>query len=185
MYTSILMFALSGLAPAAEVVDTPAWVMDYSAARKQGARSNKPLAVVLSPGATAWGKLSRDGELSSAALKLLKAKYVCVFVNTATAEGKRMAAAFEMSSGLGIIISDRTGELQAFRHEGDLTNANLLRHLQRYADPDRVVARTETNPSHSTEVSTVRYIAPPVQGYYGGSMGGFYPSGGRSFGGGC
>src|SRR5262249_30804808 len=114
MYTSILMLALSGVAPTAEVVDTPAWVTDYGAARKQAASTNKPLVVVLSPGAKSWEKLSREGTLSSEALKAFKDRYICVFINTATEEGKSLATAFEMPSGLGIVMSDRTGNVQAF-----------------------------------------------------------------------
>jgi hypothetical protein len=148
MYTSILMFALSGLVPAAEVRETTTWLTDYNAARKQVASAKKPLAVVLSPGAKAWGKLSSDGGLSDEAQKFLKDNYLCVFINTETEEGKRLAKEFEMPSGLGIVISDRTGDLQAFRHEGDLANSDLLRYLQRYADPNYVVVRTESNPHH-------------------------------------
>src|SRR5262249_11839992 len=74
-------------------------------------------------------------------------KYIPVFVNTDTDAGKRLARAFEMSSGKGIVISDRTGALQAFWHEGDLSNQNLARYLQRYSDPNLAVRTTEMNPS--------------------------------------
>jgi hypothetical protein len=127
-------------------MDTPAWVTDYGAARKQGASAKKPLVVVLSSGANSWQKLSREGALSSEALKAFKDKYICIFINTATEEGKNLATAFDIPSGLGIVISDRTGDLQAFRHEGDLANADLVRYLDRYGDPNYVVLQTESNP---------------------------------------
>src|SRR5262249_39112171 len=62
---------------------------------------------------------------------------------TSTEAGKRTASDFEMPGGKGIIISDRTGGVQAFRHEGDLTNADLHAYLQRYTG-DRAITRTET-----------------------------------------
>src|SRR6516162_7087789 len=133
MYTSFLMLALS-VAPSADLA-TPAWSTDYFAASKVSAAAKKPLAVVLGSGEAGYDQLDRDGKLTAEAKGLLASKYVCVYVNTDTTEGQRLAKAFEMPNGLGIVISDRGGDLQAFRHEGGLSNAQLVRNLERYADP--------------------------------------------------
>jgi hypothetical protein len=147
MYTSVVLFALSGAVAAG---DSPSWLNDYSAARQQSASQQKPLAVVLASGNAGYNKLSRGDELSDAVKQTLASKYICVYVNTGTNEGQQLATDFEMPNGLGIVISDRTGRLQAFRHEGELSNNDLERALQRYADPERVARTTETNVDERT-----------------------------------
>lgn len=153
MYTSLLVFALSGLAPAGETAETPSWLKDYGTAGAISAQTKKPLAVFLGQGANSWQKLSREGTLPDEAKRILASMYVCLHIDTTTAEGKRLAEAFQMPSGLGVVISDRTGELQAFRHESDLSNADLIRYLQRYGDENYTVRTTESNPSHAVSAS--------------------------------
>jgi len=146
MYTSILVFALSGLAPSAEAGRSPAWLTDYTAAGIQSASAKKPLAVFLASGKAGYDKLSREGKLPVAAAAILESKYVCLHVDTSTEQGKRLAELFEVPEGLGVVISDRAGDVQAFRHEGSLANGDLVRYLKRYADPNLVVRTTESNP---------------------------------------
>jgi len=141
MYTSTLLFALLSVPGAA---DTPTWSTDYTAARKESATKGKPLAVFLGSGKTGYEKVVRDGgELSAACRRHLASNYVCVAIDTSTEAGKRMASDFDMPSGQGIVISDRTGAVQAFRHEGNLTNNDLHAYLERYAS-DRAISTTET-----------------------------------------
>jgi hypothetical protein len=87
--------------------------------------------------------VSRDGRLGEEAKRVLSAEYICVYIDTTAAAGKRLAAAFEISEGPGIVISDATGDLQAFRHAGELGGDDLVRYLRRYAAPGRVVRSTE------------------------------------------
>jgi hypothetical protein len=180
MYTSILMVALS-LAPSADLT-APSWSTDYFAASKQSARAKKPLAVFLGSGEAGYEQLDRDGKLTDEAKGLLASKYVCVYVNTDTPQGKRLAKAFEMPNGRGIVISDRTGDVQAFRHEGDLSGRELVRNLEWYADTDREVRVTETNPGQRSSnyapttpapAAAPAYVAPA---YYPNFNPGFYPS---------
>jgi hypothetical protein len=173
MYTSILLFALAPIAPAVD--PAPSWQTDYPAARKIGAAEKKPVAVILAPGRKGWQKLSQDGSLSKEVRRILADKYVCVHIDTTNADGKSLAEDFEMADGLGIVISDRSGKLQAFRHEGDLADDSLVRYLTRYGDPDYVVKSTETNPP--PRVSNYYQPAPAPIFSFGG--------GGFSRGGGC
>jgi hypothetical protein len=168
MYTSMMLVAMATFTSAAESADGPAWQTNYGAARKLGA-GQKPLAVFIGSGKQGWNKVAEEG-LSSESRKVLAERYVSVYVNVDTAEGQRLARAFRMSNGLGIVISDRTGELQAFRHEGDLAERDLVRYLLRYGDPDRVVTSTETNPGRSREIADEGYYraAPVVQSFGGG-----------------
>jgi hypothetical protein len=146
MYTSILLLALSPAVPTAEVAGGLSWQRDYHGARQQSGREAKPLAVVLGAGPSGWRTLARDGSLGNEAREMLASSYICVHINTATPEGKRLARQFGMPSGLGIVISNRTGELQAFWHEGDLADADLVHYLTKYADPQHVTHSTDTNP---------------------------------------
>jgi hypothetical protein len=173
MYTPLLLIALTGL-PAADVAEGPAWLKDYSSARKVGAEEKKPLAVFLAPGADAWHKVARDGKLGKEAEQLLSGSYVPVHINTSTEAGRKLAAAFEVESGTGLVISDRAGKLMAFHHDGDLSTAALTRHLTKFADPSHVVEETETNEPivRQSYYPPAGQPAPVNYGYFGGFGGG-------------
>lgn len=179
MHTSILLFALTSFAAPAEVAEVPSWQNDYAQAQKLGTTEGKPLAIFMSTGKAGYNKLSRDGELEGEVKQLLTAKYVCVYLDTTSEYGKQLASSFEMPTGLGIVISDRTGGMQAFRHEGDLSASALKGYLQRFSDPSLVVRSTVSNPGN--EERTSNYYNP---GSGSGSQGGYCPtcsgcSGGR------
>src|SRR6516165_5676803 len=120
---------------------------DYGGARKTAQEAGKPLAVVIGHGNGGWNKLSQTGKLTEETLQVLASRYTCLFVNTQDRTGKDLAKVFEIEEGPGIIISDRTGELQAFFHAGDLADATLVDYLRQFADPNLVVRKTITNPS--------------------------------------
>jgi hypothetical protein len=160
MYTSIVLLALTGsAAPSALSAKVPAWQSDYEAAFRQGSRDRKPLAVVFGSGPYGWDGVCKEGRFNKEIPELLDAHYVPVYVDTDKPEGQRLARSFEMAKGPGLVLSDGTGQYQAFRHEGDLTNDELARQLRKYADPDRVVRRTDT----AVRVETAAY--PPPQAY--------------------
>ena len=144
MYTTMMVVALSGFAAHANG-DSLTWLNDYSLARSQGQMEQKPVAVFVGTGAEGWQKLAKSGKLGKDAAETLQSRYVCVYVDTATAEGKKLAATLGVGR-LGIVISDRSGGFMAFYHEGDLADADLSRYLVRYSDW-RAFSVTETNPS--------------------------------------
>ncbi len=177
MSTSVLLFALLNILGPRVSLDAPSWHRDYGSAQQLGRTRQKPLAVFLGSGPAGWRQLSREGRLGDDAQRILAADYICVYIDTAQAPGKRLATAFEMPAGPGVVLSDRTGNLQAFHHAGNLGNEELVRYLRRYADPDRVVRRTET----SREGGATHLPAPPYQysppplsypAFTGGSRGG-------------
>src|SRR5262245_11808191 len=178
MYTSLVLFALSGsVAQAAAEVESPPWQTDYVAASRQGAQEKKPLAVFVGSGPLGWDKLSREGRLRKELKEVLSGQYVCLYIDTSKEEGKRLAEAFEVPQGLGIVISDRTGEKQAFHHQGDLKPEDLEYYLRKYADSNHVVRTTETNPpERGGLVPAYTGYAPPIIPAFGG-FGGF--GGGR------
>jgi hypothetical protein len=187
MYTSLVLGAclLGGLAP--EMAPSSlSWQSDYAAACRLGKRERKPLAVFVGSGPDGWHKVSQDGQLSPEARKLLAAHYVCVYADTQKDAGRRLADSLEVTDGPGVVLSDRSLDAQAFRHEGKLATADLESRLRKYAGPEQTVQRTET-----LATQEVRYyyappqpVAPPVMPYGGfGGPGGFGGFGGGR--GGC
>ena len=174
MYTSMLLLALVGFPKVADGLEASVWHTDYYQARNLAKTEGKPLAVFVAPGKDAWSKLARTGKLGKESERTLTENYVRVFIDSKTVQGKKLAADLGLETGLGIVISDRTGDLMAFYHEGNLANAALGSYLHRFADPNRVVSTTETNPTQRTS-----YYPPqqPVQqqfnfGGFGGGRGG-------------
>jgi hypothetical protein len=168
MYTSIVLVALTGsVTPSALSAGAVPWQSDYEAAYRQGGRDRKPLAVVFGNGTNGWESVSKEGRYSQEIHDLLEAHYVCVYIDTDKSAGRRLAGVFEMEEATGLVISDHTGEYQAFRHEGELTNDDLERQLRKYANPDRVVRRTETTVRIETRFypPPQTYIPAPLQTY--------------------
>ena len=122
MYTSIMGVALAAAFASAPTL-TPAWHHDYRQARELGERERKPLVVVIGSGKTPWANLSKVAEQDESINQTLLSSYVCLFVDTDTTEGQRLAKFFEMSQGL--VISDKSGEVQSFRQAGELSAPQL------------------------------------------------------------
>ena len=158
MYTSFVLVVLAGstVVPAA-VTNSPAWHKDYGEAYRLGSEKHRPLAVFLSHGAMGWQNVVKEGKVQSEAERLLREHYVCVYIDTSKTSGAELAESFEMPRGTGLVLSDHTGKAQAFRHEGALSADELEQTLRKYAEPWRIVRRTETN-----EVERVSNYAPPV-----------------------
>jgi hypothetical protein len=198
MHTSIVLVALAGTAVASNAVSTEVnWHGDYAAALREGRSARKPLAVFVGTGSHGWDRLSKEGRLNRAATDLLKAEYVCVYVDLDRRAGREMAGSFEIAGGPGLVLSDRRGDNQAFRHEGTLDDADLERQLRKYSDPERVVSRTETiaqatisyyppqpapAPVYAPAAPVAPYYPAPVMGGFGGGFSGGFSGGGR---GGC
>jgi hypothetical protein len=185
MYTSIVLGACLMASPATEVAQKPlSWQSDYTAACRTAKGERKPLAVFVGSGPQGWQRVSHDGQLSPESRKLLADHYVCVYADTAKDAGRRLAESLEVEGGPGVVLSDRSLDAQAFRHEGKLSAAELEGRLRKYASPTRTVRSTET-----LATQEVRYyyapappVAPPVVPF-GGGFGGFGGFGGGR--GGC
>jgi len=146
MYTSVVVVALSGfLAHGVLVPQSATWYENHGAAYKQGLSLKRPLAVFIGSGQSGWDKLSKDGKIGKNVQAILDSEYVCMYIDTSKPAGRRRASTFDIPDGLGFVLSDRTGDVQAFRHQGDLTNEKLEGYLRKYADPNRVVKTTESN----------------------------------------
>jgi len=183
MYTSLVLVALSGSLIVSSPSESLAWQTDYSQAKKMGQSEKKPLAVFVGSGANGYDKVSREGQLSPEVQKSLE-NYVYIYLDSSTPAGQKLAADFGITQSTGLVLSDRSGELQAFSHDGDLGSADMQRWVAQYADPNVVVNTTMTNnnarlsmyPSNGAAAS---YIYGAGTGYVGGSIiyGGGCPGG--------
>jgi hypothetical protein len=141
--------------PSAALAESPEW-MKYNDGLIASVEANKPVAVFIGQGKQGWEQLSREGKLDQETQKYLKANYVCVYLDAE--EDARLASAFAIE-GTGLVISDAGGRKQAFRHEGNLANDQLVGYLKKYSDPEREARFTE-----STQVrERPSYYYPPVQ----------------------
>jgi hypothetical protein len=146
MNTSILTVVLAGAMLAGQN-GSPTWQTDYTTAQRVGAQQQKPVLVVVGNGANGWQQAIPNA--SAHVTQLMAQKYVCVYVDTATTNGKLLAYSLEIH-GAGLVISDRTGSYQAFWHQGDMTSDVLAQVLARYSDPNSAVRTTETNTSRTS-----------------------------------
>jgi hypothetical protein len=153
------------------------WHKDYGEARKIGQSENKPLAVFIARGADGQDKVAREGRLSPEVEKALSDSYICIYVDTSTEDGQKLASAFGNTKNLGLVLSDRRGELQAFSQEGDLSAPDMNRWLKYFADPNVPVRGTMSNTSSQVSM----YPPNGSMGYFG-SQG--YFTNGMIFGGG-
>jgi hypothetical protein len=141
---------------------TPAWQNDYRQAKLQASEFGKPLAVLIGSGKKGWDSVAQ-GSIDENIARLLNTKYVCVYIDTDTASGKKLAEAFEVKEK-GLVISDRAGSTQAFYHNGDLSQNTLTKALEKYSDANRVALSTET----VLEVDPKPVPAPQPTYYPGG-----------------
>ena len=98
MYTSLFVLALVG---APLEANAPSW-QSYSQASQAAEQEKKPLAVFLGTGQKGWEMVA--GSLSPEAEKVLAAGYLCAYVDTTTPEGEKLAQAFDIKSGVGLVL---------------------------------------------------------------------------------
>src|SRR5947209_2862460 len=173
MNTSILGAALlAALVPAHNASLAPAWLHDYRMARDVGSRENKPLVVVIGSGKTDWAKLAKPAEQDDTINQTLRSSYVCLFVDIDTTEGQQMARSFEMS-GPGVVISNRSGDVQAYRKTGEVPAGELAKELVNHTD-DAYVVRKLSPPPEPVAVPMQptyyqpNYFQPTFSGGFGG-----------------
>jgi hypothetical protein len=128
----------------------PDWQKDYSTAYARALEKQKPLAVFIAPGSAGPQQVVASGGFSLEANKLLEEQYVCVYIDSESEAGKKLAESFELTQGL--VISDKTGGKQVLRHEGTVETKDLNRYLADVIEPTAVLTSTSTgtraNPAH-------------------------------------
>ncbi len=177
MFSSILLFAFSGyVTQASIVVPPPSWNRDYSIALEKGVQVKKPVAIIVGSGLSGWQGISKNGEIAKEVHQLLDEDFVCVYVDSSTDSGKKMADALSVGSGPALIIGDRSGTNQAFRYRGALTSNQLEATLKRYAKVGSVASVTESSvPSTTTSSPAPSRSYPsyvPPSSFSSGCIGG-------------
>jgi hypothetical protein len=133
------------------------WHHDYQTAYRIAAEQKKPLVVFLGHGENGISKLINDGTIDGLDTKTLDQSYVSLYIDSDAAKGKALAQSFEMTEG--VIISDRSGSLQAVRHEGAISKNELSQILTTYAQPNQPVITTEYRGRSRGPIMT--YIVSP------------------------
>jgi len=150
MNTVIVSMVLASALLAGRTAAAPTFHTSYVQAQQQSAAQKKPLAVVFGSGSDGWAKVVRDAAPSDEVNKLLAEQYICVYVDTTSPNGKKLASDFAIQQSVGIVLGDREASTQAFWHQGDLTNVTLQSYLQKYSDPQVAVRGTETTTTSRT-----------------------------------
>jgi hypothetical protein len=164
MFATSLVTALAAavLAPGSAV--TPAWQPDYATARTRAGELQRPVAVFIARGGEGATKLVADGGLSAEVAGLLRRGYVPVFADTSTPAGRELAKAFGIDEGL--VISDRSGGVQALRHQGTLTRSDLAGYLTRFTGPGAVSQTEYRGAAQVTQAAAPVAARPAYQPVY-------------------
>jgi hypothetical protein len=166
MFAPVMLIALTEIALANVVV--PDWKLDYATALRDAGVANKPLAVLMGRGKEGWQQVSASGGLKPEAVKLLKERYVCLYVDTGTTAGRELAQAFGNSEPAGLVLSDKSAKYQIFKQSGPLDDPRLQRALEAhvaYEVPQHLIQRTNY-------YQPAAHAAPTYVGGFGGLGGG-------------
>jgi len=117
------------------------WQNDYNTARQLAAAQKRPMAIVFGSGANQQAEIVGKGlGLNS----VLASDYLCVYIDVTTAAGRQLADNVCITGSVGMVVTDRGLNHQAFWHQGGLENVRVGQYLRKYADPLTVVDSTET-----------------------------------------
>lgn len=120
--------------------EAPAWSASYWQAQDKAKKQNKPLVVIIGSGPTGHDNLIQGAKLSAAVQKTLTDHYVAVYLNALGDEGKSLTKQLGIKSGVGLVISDRSGMHQAFNHDGHMPERDLAQNLERYRSVQTMVS---------------------------------------------
>lgn len=135
-------FSLIALVASANNVAPLTWQTDYAKAYAMSVEKHRPMALFIGEGTSGPAQIVKDG-LTESTTKLLKQNFVVVYINTKTASGKKLAESYHITSGL--VISDRSGEIQALRLAGTIEADDFAASLVKYSDPNVVVTTTQVS----------------------------------------
>lgn len=158
MFTTCLTAAVLTGVFASGSLESPKWQSSYREASVAAANLRKPIVVFIVSGSP--GKLVKEGVLGKDANRLLRDGFVPLTVNTSTTDGQELARTFGMTEGL--VISDSTGGVQALRHAGGLTSAELTGYLERFT-ATATVSTTEYRGTAAAPVAQPQYYSQPAQ----------------------
>jgi hypothetical protein len=124
MFTTLLGVAVTIGAGWAE---TPsAWHSDYAAAHAEARKADKPLFIMICPGASEYAQMIGLGTFLNERIEgSLRTDYVRVVIDSTTPEGQATAKQFGVEQGPYFAIIDRSGKWQVFYQAGILLEDDL------------------------------------------------------------
>jgi hypothetical protein len=158
MHTSVsLLITTMVIGQATAPPSTPVWQKSYSEARELTQASKKPMAIFIAPGPAGAKQAITEGALTDTLQKVLATKYVCVYLDTNNSTHQSLIEALRIRGGFGVVVSDHTGGLMAFHHDGKISQANLQSHLDYFADS---AVQVKTTISNTTNTARPSYYGP-------------------------
>jgi hypothetical protein len=120
---------------AAAFSSTPAsdWHSSYGAALKEVRRVDRPLFIAFGGKSTPIGKtVSAEPVFDQKIVRLLKADYVRLYVDTESHPGKRLATRFKANTVPFLVVIDRSAARQVYRQPGPHSVDQVAQLLVKY-----------------------------------------------------
>jgi len=159
-----LLFAAFS-APSVGIAGMVVWQEDYGPARRAAAAAGKPLVVVIASGKHGYNQLSKSGMLHPEVQRLLAENYTSVYIDAAKEDRQYLVEAFAATQLPILVISDRQGAYQAYRHSGAMDKTELLSVLSRHAGKSELILRTSYSPPSSSSPSSPQIIRQASPSY--------------------
>ena len=150
----LALFVVLAVSAGAVSAQEIAWKRSYQEGRQQGQQASKPLAVFVGSGSVP-AKVIPEGSRSSAIRKILADHYICVYLDADQKDQQRLIRELGISTKQGLVLSDRTGNVQAYFCDGPLSEGELAQQLGTFADPTVVVRTTLTG--NTPSVTPINY----------------------------
>lgn len=144
MHTSVALLALTGSLVGPVPSPESSWLTSYSTAQKRGAETQKPLALVIGKGENGQKRLVKDSAWNEEIREAFAAHYVCVYLDADRPENQKLVKELEILSDVGLVLSNRKGDYQAFHHDGPMARTELVQRLNRHGRVEEPVLFSET-----------------------------------------
>jgi hypothetical protein len=169
--TTLAVLALAGGIGSGAIPSAPNWQTDYAQAMTRASAEGKPIAVFIGHGGESYKKMLAEGTIPADAVRVLSNSYVCMYLDSDAPNGKELAGRFEITEGL--IISSPGGNLQAYRHNGVVSGADLTKSLTQFAGAGQP-ATTVNAGAPILRYGSTYYTTP--SGNFGYPSSGSYPA---------
>ncbi len=152
------VFALTTSLYSANVPQKVNWLTNYQMARTISADQKKPLVVIVGKGESGWDQVIQDGKLDMNLMQKMARSYVYLYIDSTSEQGAKLAKGLDVHQSNGLIITNRSGDLQAFYHDGQIKQSQMENLLDKYQDIAQVITTTDT--LQPKVVSTIGLSAP-------------------------
>src|SRR5262249_57018022 len=103
MYTLICGLLMAAQPAPAIATDRLTLLTDYDEARDIVNQDHKPMMVMIGTGDHDWDQILTNGSIGQAALDILREHFVCLYVDSDTSDGKKLAQMMGVPAAPGLI----------------------------------------------------------------------------------